>query len=98
MKIKHFAGYGTVNAKKIFRKDINRTTTLRVLITGNHEYGLSKPFNDPYLIYNWIVKRYDKREVLLNTLQYICDDGYTYDNGSGKCIEYAEYTICYQTK
>ena len=55
MKIKHWQGYGTVNATKI--KDSN---TLHVKVVGNHEWGLYR--NDDYDLFNWIVKRFDRKE------------------------------------
>lgn len=54
MKIKHWVGYGTVNAQKV--KD--KSCTLHVRVTGNHEWGLVR--NDAYNLYHWLVKRFDK--------------------------------------
>lgn len=53
-KIKHFQGYGTVQAVKI--KD--KSCTLHVKVIGNHECGLRR--DDDYDLYNWLVKRFDK--------------------------------------
>lgn len=55
MKIKHFAGYGSVNAKKIS----SSPTCLKVRVWGNHEYGLER--KDNYDVFNWLVKRFDKK-------------------------------------
>lgn len=54
MRVKHWAGYGCVNMKKI--KD--KYHTLHVRVSGNHECGLER--NDLYDAYNWLVKRFDK--------------------------------------
>ena len=54
MRIKHWQGYGCVNAKKL-RKD---SETLVVEVSGMHEYGLTR--NDAYDVFNWLVKRFDK--------------------------------------
>ena len=67
MKIKHFAGYGNVNAKKINARRIVdaygiHLDELKIEVWGNHERGLK-----PYCIedaYNWLVlkhfgKKYD---------------------------------------
>ena len=54
MRIKHWQGYGCVNATKI--KD--NSCKLHVRVTGNHEWGLYR--NDLYDLYNWLVKRFDK--------------------------------------
>lgn len=55
MKIKHWAGYGCVTARKV--KD-NDPRTLHVRVEGDHEWGLVR--DDPYDMYNWLVKRFDK--------------------------------------
>lgn len=54
MKIKHWQGYGTVNAVRV--KD--RSCTLHIRVSGNHEWGLER--NDTYDLYNWLIKRFDK--------------------------------------
>lgn len=54
MKIKHWAGYGCVTARKI--KDPG--CTLHIRVSGNHECGLRR--DDPYDLCNWLVKRFDK--------------------------------------
>lgn len=53
-KIKHFAGYGTVNAGKI--KD--NTCTLHIRVEGNHEWGIDT--HDEWILYCWLVRRFDK--------------------------------------
>lgn len=54
MKIKHWQGYGFVNARKI-SKDEN---TLVVEVRGEHEYGLER--DDTYDVFNWLVTKFDK--------------------------------------
>ena len=56
MKIKHFAGYGTVEAKKIN----DGKATLHVHVEGNHECGLRR--EDDYDLFNWLVKRFDRTQ------------------------------------
>lgn len=56
MKVKHWAGYGCVNIKKI--KDKNHT--LHVKVSGNHECGVVRDKTYAYDLYNWFVKRFDK--------------------------------------
>ena len=58
MKLKHWQGYGTVNAKKISKTEKNGVTTLKIRVTGNHECGIER--NDKYDVKNWLVKRFDK--------------------------------------
>lgn len=52
--IKHWAGYGTVKAGTV--KD--GSCRLHVRVEGLHERGLVQ--EDPYTLYNWIVKRFDR--------------------------------------
>lgn len=54
MRIKHWQGYGTVNAVRV--KD--KQCTLHIRVSGNHEWGLER--DDVYDLYNWLVKRFDK--------------------------------------
>lgn len=54
MQIKHWQGYGKVEAKRI--KD--NSCTLHVRVKGNHEWGLVR--DDEYDLFNWLVKRFDK--------------------------------------
>lgn len=59
MKLKHWQGYGTVNAKKTgLRANPDGTKTLEVTVTGMHEYGLVR--NDTYDVHRWLVKRFVK--------------------------------------
>ena len=54
MKIKHFAGYGSVNAKKVSCTK----NELVVHVWGCHECGVVR--EDFYDVFNWLVKRFDK--------------------------------------
>lgn len=56
MRIKHWQGYGTVNARKIN----DGSCTLHVQVVGNHEWGLVR--RDTYDLFNWLVKRFDKSQ------------------------------------
>lgn len=56
MKIKHWAGYGCVNARKIN----DGSCKLHVRVEGNHECGLERGAWDTFTLYNWLVKRFDK--------------------------------------
>lgn len=55
MRIKHWAGYGCVNARKC--KDGN-PFCLHIKVEGNHERGIVR--EDDYDLYNWLVKRFDR--------------------------------------
>lgn len=58
MRIKHFAGYGSVNAKKIalFKRD--NITTLIIDVSGDHECGLRPCIIEDSI--KWLAARFDK--------------------------------------
>ena len=56
MRIKHWAGYGCVNARRIN----DGAAKLHVRVEGLHECGLERGTWDTYGLYNWLVKRFDK--------------------------------------
>ena len=70
MKIKHFACYGCVEAKKI---SLDHTTLiddygcaidaviLKVRVTGFHKWGLVRDSWDKWGHYMWLVKRFYKK-------------------------------------
>ena len=55
MRIKHWAGYGTVTARKI-----NDGSKLHVRVEGMHERGVARETWDTSLLYKWLVNRFDK--------------------------------------
>ena len=55
MRIKHWQGYGCVNARKV--KEAN-PSTLHIRVEGNHEWGIVR--EDEYDLYYWLVRRFDK--------------------------------------
>lgn len=59
MRVKHFAGYGCVEAKKIDKYvDEDGYTVTRVRVIGDHEWGLC-----PYIMTDaikWLLPRFDK--------------------------------------
>ncbi len=54
MRIKHFAGYGTVSVLRV--KDAAHT--LHVRVRGNHEWGIVR--NDEIDLFTWLVTKFDK--------------------------------------
>lgn len=91
MKIKHWQGYGAVNAQKI-RKSVGKgITTLVVRVTGNHECGLRR--DDNYDLSNWLIKRFDKTFTDYRTIRSV-NIRETEENG----VEICEYTFTYETK
>ena len=97
MRLKHWQGYGIVNATKISALNFNnvygqKCCTLRVRVKGNHEWGIET--EDTYTIFNWLVKRFDKRL----TNPYAITDAKTNDyyvKDGGLNVEVCEYTISY---
>ena len=58
MKIKHFQGYGSVQAKKLSKTTIGNKTKLVVEVKGNHEWGLVR--DDIYDAKRWLFDRFEK--------------------------------------
>lgn len=75
MRIKHFAGYGSVNAKKIKYEIVNNKTVLIVRVSGDHERGL-RPFILEDTI-KWLAARFDKN--IINIPWYNVNISYNYD-------------------
>jgi len=89
MKIKHYQGYGVVNAKKVSAD----ADTLVVRVSGEHEYGLVR--DDKYDVFNWLVKRFDKKHTsYMDIVDIDIDDTYV---ENPKCYtgyeEVCTYTI-----
>ena len=93
MKIRHYAGYGTVSARKIS----DRNCTLHVQVAGNHECGIER--NDLYDLYHWLVKRFDKTvpdatSWLRSHPHVILLSGETTDD-SGRSVDTCDYMFYY---
>lgn len=94
MKIKHWQGYGCVDAKKVSKKSKNGSTTLIVMVRGNHEWGLVR--DDKYDLKRWLVDRFDKgaKDVSPYDIKVTHQDGYIKaDNGCDE--EFCKYTFIY---
>ena len=88
MKIKHFAGYGTVEAKRIN----DRKCKLHIHVEGNHEWGLHR--EDEYDLFNWLVKRFDKSQkdyIEWHKLYPIIDVVDGWNDGVDTCDYYFQY-------
>ena len=85
MRIKHFQGYGFVNAKKLSCKPSKvqtdwmgekDCTMLSIRVSGLHEWGLVR--DDRYDVCNWLVKKFipeaDYRNILNMTIK-VQDEG-----------------------
>lgn len=89
MKIKHWQGYGCVNAVRV--KD--KKHTLHIRVTGNHEYGIEA---QDLHVYNWLIRKFDKSikdEIqwykLHPTMKTI--PSYDYDKHEDVCDYYFDY-------
>lgn len=59
MKLKHWQGYGAIDARRTeFRMNQDGTNTVVIKVTGRHEYGLVQ--DDVYDVHRWLLKRFAK--------------------------------------
>lgn len=92
MKIKHFAGYGSVQAKKVSKATIGNRTKLVVEVKGNHEWGLVR--DDIYDVRRWLFNKFEKNfkgedyEISMSI-----EDDYVKENNID--VEVATYTFEY---
>ena len=87
MKIKHWQGYGIVDAKKISKRSEGGYTFLVIKVTGDHEWGLVR--DDEYDLKNWLVKKFDKNFDDNKRLRYRIEPDYT------RGVESCTYTFMY---
>lgn len=96
MKIKHFAGYGNVDAKKISTKRVGvhgELTNVVIRVVGNHEWGIYR--TDKYDVVQWLGKRLikdleDDRCITSMTVTP------SYEKGAdGTDVDVCEYDITY---
>lgn len=99
MKIKHFAGYGSVEGKKLSRSITTnyldeKVVILKVAVVGNHEWG--NVCDDAYRLYSWLVKRFDKsvKDFYSINLEYTYKDTYIVKDGLD--VEMCTYTFKYK--
>lgn len=93
MRIKHFAGYGSVQAKKVSKTSVGENKSkLVVEVKGNHECGLVR--DDIYDVRRWLFNRFEKN---FNGNDYdismTIEDNYVKENGLD--VEVATYTFIY---
>lgn len=86
MKLKHWQGYGCVNATK---EKCDRSEYLHIKVTGEHEYGLER--DDFYDLHRWLVKRFDKSAA--DYLEYSKTHKYEIEVVSWKEVHYRFYKI-----
>jgi len=99
MKVKHFAGYGSVEAKKIGQRKEGELKTVVVRVRGNHERGLL--CFDRYDFVRWLGKKVikdleDERCIVryaTNECYEIAEDG----NDVETCTYYVTYAADKET-
>ena len=98
MRIKHFMGYGSVNAKVVekgLKTDVANGLLkkyLKINVWGNHECGLVR--EDKYDINNWLVKKVAKVDIDYQQIEDI--DWNTIPDIDGQ--EAVQYIIKYNEK
>ena len=97
MRVKHFAGYGSVDVKKVLKKRItdkwgDEKTMLVLRVKGNHEWGLVR--RDIYDVRKWIFNRFEKN-FYGNDWDIEMDIEYDYVREKGIDVEVATYTFIY---
>ena len=91
MKVKHYAGYGSVNMKKTGDTTEDNIKRIVVLVSGNHECGLVR--TDTYDVFNWILKRFDRSVKDYRQIESVkCVEGWDDATHTDEC----QYTIEYR--
>ena len=97
MKVKHFAGYGSVEVKKQSKTNFTneygeKKTKLVLLVKGNHEWGLVR--DDIYDVRRWIFNKFEKN-FKGNEYQIDMNVENDYIKENGIDVEVATYTFIY---
>ena len=97
MRVKHFAGYGSVEVKKVLKKTITngygeKKTKMVLAVKGNHEWGLVR--DDIYDVKRWIFDKFEKNfKGEEYNIEMDIQDDYIKENGLD--VEVATYTFVY---
>lgn len=97
MRVKHFAGYGSVEVKKVSKKTITNSwgekkNKLVLKVKGNHEWGLVR--DDIYDVKRWIFDKFEKNfKGEYYNIDMSVEDTYIKENGLD--VEVATYTFIY---
>lgn len=100
MRIKHWAGYGTVNAKKV--TDYKHTRygrayrVIQIEVTGDHERGLVR--FDRYDIHHWLGRHFAKDKDYKDFAAFDVQQGWVGGDGHTTlgAHEIATYTLEYK--
>lgn len=93
MRIKHWQGYGTVNAKKLNCRIVDNKTEITIRVTGNHEYGVRR--NDRYDVTRWLLSKFDKKMTDYRSITSMTLEEGTTDV-DGIETDYCDYHITYR--
>ena len=92
MKIKHFAGYGSVQAKKVSKTTVGDKTKLVIEVKGNHEWGVVR--NDIYDVKRWLFDKFEKNfKGEFYDIEMSVNDNYVKEGNL--YVEVATYTFTY---
>jgi hypothetical protein len=89
MKIKHWQGYGCLQANVVEKRlDVKEATeTLKIEVYGNHEYGIDRS-EYWYDVYTWLVQRVSKKHKHIDYTRDLVKDvsfSYTQDKEGAEC-------------
>lgn len=79
MKMKHWSGYGTVEAKKVAAGP----DFLKVVVRGSHERGIER--TDKIDVFNWLVKRFDRKRMDWMEIAHVDTDVHYEGSGLEVC-------------
>ena len=97
MKVKHFAGYGSVDVKKVSKRTFTnewgeKKNKMVLSVKGNHEWGIVR--DDIYDVKHWIFDKFEKN-FKGNDYDIYMDIKSDYENENGHEVEVATYTFVY---
>ena len=97
MKVKHFAGYGSVEVKKESKTTFTneygeKKTKLALVVKGNHEWGIVR--DDIYDVKRWIFDKFEKN-FTGNDYDIAMTVQGDYIKENGLDVEVATYTFIY---
>lgn len=94
-KIKHWQGYGSLDAKKVAEYPYGpRHKKAVVIVQGDHEYGVVR--EDSYDVHSWLCKRFVKD---CESYRDICDVNivpFKAEGPDGNLVDTAVYEITYR--
>ena len=93
MRIKHWAGYGTIEAKKTYYvKADDHVRYISIYVQGMHECGLVR--DDGYDIERWLLKKHFAKDC--KRLVHYRINGWGYGRFGDQMMEFCTYEIKYE--